>query len=793
FASDTVANSLTDDMVQLLYVDNQGTLWVATQKGGLNRYNAKQQNFTAFKHDPQNANSLSDNYILALLDNGDGTLWVGTTKGLDLFDTTTGQVRKRFKHNPQDSNSLPNAVVNVLLKTSSGQLWVGTMKGLARYDKTTNQFQTLAVPSVPKPLPLVSALLEDDNGHIWIATYQGVFEYNPDTGEFIDYQSQLKSPYWISGMVRTSDGAIWLASLTHGLYQISPSHQGTKQRSITNYRYDKSNPFTLADNALTSLYVDNAGVLWTGTYNAGVSRLAYNTLDFGFFDDSFNSVSCLPSQAIFSLLEEDGDTLWIGSQAGLVKANIQTGTCQQFNPPQVAGEPAPEVKSIYRDRQQQLWVGTGRGLLRYDPVKDALVKVSGQLSSRAITFITEDNKGRLVVASFGQLYLEKDESFEEVAEADQSPGRSYIHVFATDATGRLWLGTHRGLAWLDTDSDTMVYPWLNDQPRFAQPVRALHFDKRIENNHQLWMGSQSVELFKFNIKTEQVQPISVAADLPATTEIGAILADEVGHLWISSSAGLLRFHPDTGATHVFKRSDGLQSNVFFERSAFRSADGHLIFGGRKGFNRFYPQDIKINAKPPKVALTGFSYFNQLLQPGKEYQGFTLSQPASLTKTLTLSHRDYVFGFDFAALDFADPSRNQYAYKMDGFDQNWNSTNADNRRASYTNLDAGSYTFKVKAANKDGVWSDGGVAVALTIKAAPWATGWAYTAYVLILLGGLLLTIKVRTAVLTARAKELQQSVAQRTAELAKRNNGLKCCCRKNMMNLPICRMSSEPR
>ncbi len=332
-----------------------------------------------------------------------------------------------------------------------------------------------------------------------------------------------------------------------------------------------------------------------------------------------------------------------------------------------------------------------------------------------------------------------------------------------DKKGVLWLGTKDGLAYLHSEGDNHLikYPRLNGKPRFDQPALALYAD----TDSTLWIGSTDAGLFKYDTVSNHYEKFTGMADLAKTAEIYAILPDNHHQLWLSTSNGLLRTNKLTDKAHLFNRSDGLQSELFYYRSALRAADGRLFFGGRKGFNRFYPEQININSKPPKVALTGLSHFNQPLELAGSYQGFTLSQPVSQTKTLKLSHRDYVFGFDFAALDFADPQRNQYAYRMTGFDQNWNHTDAANRRATYTNLAPGDYTFEVKAAGKDGVWNEQGLSVAVKVLAAPWATPWAYIVYLLLCLAGIFAYLKHRTATLTKRAEQLQQSVQQRTLEL----------------------------
>lgn len=764
FHADNRVGTLADDDIRVLLTDSLGTLWIGTHAGGLNRYHAKQETFDAFQHNDNNPYSLSSNSILALLDNGDGTLWVGTDKGLDLFNYTTGE-SQHFAHNPQNKDhSLPAKAVRTLLKTTSGQLWVGTGAGLAVSNNHGVDFHQIELPGIASPS--LRSLLEDNRGNIWIATLQGLFKYDPITTQITSLKKYIKAPHRMLSLVQAPDGRVWAGSSHHGLYQFTTkpidttndttndTAKPTANPLLHQYRYDKSNQYSLADNTLISLYIDQSGMLWAGTFNGGASAIALNSLAFGRFNDSVDSLGCLPGPAISALLPQDDATLWIGTQSGLAKVNHKNGHCVVFTPQpgNPRSIPNPEIKSIYRDSQQQLWIGTAKGLVKYQQTTADFDKPDDKLANTVITFVTQDNKNRLVAGTNQGLFIKNHQTGHFQAAANHSNNSplntAKMDTYTIDPHGRLWLGSEHGLAWLNTDNNTLDFLRLNNQPLFTMPVRALYVD----HHNSLWIGSERAGLFRLDLKTLKIQRINTPVGFPQTTEFHAILPDDNGNLWISSSHGLLRYNPRYNAARVFHASDGLQSEVFFIRSAFKTPNGVLYFGGRKGFNRFNPDDIFINRQPPPVVLNGVFHFNK---------------PATqASDTLTLTHRDYVFGFEFSALDFADPTRNRFAYKMQGFDPFWNYTGADNRRVSYTNLDPGSYTFRVKAANKDGVWNEQGVSVAVTIKPAPWASPLAYSVYLLLVLVSIYGTYKYRTASLRNRAILLQQSVNQRTSELA---------------------------
>lgn len=242
-------------------------------------------------------------------------------------------------------------------------------------------------------------------------------------------------------------------------------------------------------------------------------------------------------------------------------------------------------------------------------------------------------------------------------------------------------------------------------------------------------------------------------------------SDATGRLWVATPRGLFRIDPVTRDVTSFRTSDGLQSDDFVGNSFDQSASGWIYLGGRRGFNVFDPLSIVLDPKPPQVSLTSFLHFNEALSPGEEHRGFTLSAPIEQLDRLLLTHRDDVVGFEFAALHFSDPARNRFAYKLHGFDSGWTETSARNPRATYTNLDPGSYVFQVRASNPHGVWNEEGRRIAVEVLPAPWVTWWAYAVYALLSVSALTLLYLYRTAALRRQSQELEQAVYERTATI----------------------------
>ena len=756
FYADGQPGALSDDYIRALLVDSTGVLWLATERGGLNRYDDSTQTFSHYRHGSNDSQSVSADSVRTLLDNGDGTFWLGTSRGLDLFDSHNGQVSMHYATAP----------VRSLLESTAGQLWMATEAGIYLFQPKQQRLTEVTLPGLAAPA--ARALAEDEQGNIWIATTQGLFKRDRATGQIMSFEQILKSPARILSLAQGPAGSIWAGSTYHGLYHISADGH------VKQYRYDKNHQFALADNAVVSLFNDAGGVLWVGTLGGGASRLTVDSLAFGLHDDSVDSVACLPSAKIYSIFGEPGNRqisqkLWLGTDSGLVQIAGRHNDCKvyQANGAATGSLPYPNVKAIYRDNKRQLWLGLSRGLAKYDASNDRFDLASKTLNQANINFITEINRNRLLIATTKGLFIQgkNGADFSHVDAIVPGFQHTDIHVSAKDTSGKLWFGTEQGLAFFDPSKGS-VEPWMSGgkagkKSAFDLPVRALYIDAQFN----AWVGSTNAGFYKLALQSGAIEKIGHLDGLAATAKFNAILADDVGLLWLSSSHGLLRFDIATAESHLFRATDGLQSDNFLLRSALKTSDGLLYFGGRKGFNRFDPQHIRLNLQPPKVGITGFSHFNRQIKPQDASGPFQLPQAIEQTRQLDLSHRDYVFGFEFSALDYADPARNQYAYQLSGFDEHWNHTDANNRRITYSNLAAGQYTFRVKAANKDGVWNEQGLALTINVAAAPWATPWAYATYVFFVIAAIVAFFKYRTAALRQSAFELQLSVDERTAQL----------------------------
>ena len=766
----SVEDGLSQSAVFTITQDRQGFLWFGTQDG-LNRYDGYR--FIVFEHEAQQPGTLSANWISTLEADQDGSLWAGTYgSGLNHFDPTTGTFTL-FRHEPDTPNSLSNDFVSDLLQGRDGSLWIGTYGGLNRLDPTTGQFTHYRYdPGDPNSLSNNRALVlaEDDEGFLWVGTDEGgLNRLDPATGQFTHYRYNPRDPNSLSGNVVLSlyvdrTGVLWAGTAENGLNKLVLNSD-----TFTHFRHDPDAPNSLSNNRVLSITEDAEGVHWVGTEGGGLNQLDADTGRFTRFMHDPADPHSLSNNVVTSIFTDRQGTRWVGtSGGGLNKMNRFTHYRNRAGAPYSLNN--NHVLALYEDARGVIWVGTdGGGLNRFDPGTKRFTayrhapRNAASLSHDRVLHLSEEEAGILWVATGDGLsrFDTKTEAFTTYRHNPDNP-RSLSNNRAItayhDRDGTLWVGTWGGgLNRFDPDTETFTtYRHNPDNPRSLSNNRVItaYEDRtgtlwvgtfggglnRLEadtggftrflhdpnapaslsndivaalyedRQGRLWIGTGE-GLNRFDPKTETFTIYTKRDGLPNNTVYG-ILEDERGRLWLSTNAGLSSFVPDTGTFVNYDVADGLQSNEFSQGAYTKSPSGHLLFGGINGFNRFHPDDVRDRAPPP-VVLTAFS----LGDAGDEQL-----VPAGL-EAFTLMPGENSFAFEFAALDYTNPSRNRYAYRLEGFDPDWHYADAGRRYAAYPNLPGGAYTFRVKAAGSNGVWTEAGVAVAITVVPPFWATWW----------------------------------------------------------------------
>ena len=693
--------SLGEGIVISIFEDQSEAIWVASLGNGLSRLDQQNGTFTHYRHDPNNPQSLSDNKVYTVFEDHSGVFWVGTRNGgLNRFDGKTNTFR-RFRHQPNDPNSLSHDRVYKLFEDSENTLWVLTRGGgLNRFNAQDNTFTRYQHnPKDPNSLSsdLVFAMAEDQPGFLWVGTRNGLNRFDTHNGTFVhfehdpDNQTSL-SDGWVMSLHTDNTGILWVGTHGGGLNKFNPS-----LAAFGHFRHHSSDPYSLSDDSVWSFFEDRQGYLWVGTQDGGLNRYDPKQQRFSHFRHNPEDPSSVSPYLIGVIFEDNQGTLWVGSQGGgLSRFNAKTQNFSHFliDSQATTVVDSNQVYAIADGKPGKLWIGTRNGLGLFD-------KTHG-------TF---------------KRYLHNPDDPSSLSE-------NWAQALLVDDQGVLWIGTHGGLNRFEAKSDSFTR-YLH-QPKQSNSLSGnVVFVIHQSDDGLIWLGLEN-GLNRFD---RQQQTFTLYGEKQGLSNgsIYGLLGDKHGDLWLSTNRGLNRFNPrDEKFTHYFV-SDGLQSNEFRQGGAFVAADGQMFFSGTAGFNAFYPDNIKDDVHAPVIAITDFLLFNQSVPLQRLKADSPLSKAVNQSEGLTLDHHSHVFSFEFAALHFANPLSNQYAYKLEGFDENWITTGADKRFATYTNIPAGDYIFHIKGSNKDGVWNTVEKQLSVTITPAPWRTWWAYLAYFLAVL------------------------------------------------------------
>ena len=791
--------ALASDYVWALAEDVHGDLWLATDGGGVARWDRNSDSFQQFRHDWRRDDSLASDAVRTLLLDREGGIWAGTDRGLDLLDPRSNSAR-HFRHRDGDPRSLPGDQVFALYQDARGRLWVGTDAGLACYQPATQDFVRYGGGEGGAALSdqHVRALRADHSGALWVGTVAGgVDRLDPDTGRLQvwrhdpkDAQSLSDNHVW--AVLEDDAQRLWVAT-ADGLNLFAGNAQG-----FVRYRHEADSPQSLHDSYIMSLYQDPGGVLWVGTRAGGASHWNPRSWRFG----HYRSPS-LQDTPVSSFADDGAGRVWVGTiGAGLVEIDTANATERRIAPGggALAQLADARVMALRYDRRGALWIGTMTGgLERYEVATGqtrsyrSAAQDPATLPADGVMALYEGHDGDIWVGTFGGGLARiagdgRVTRYPFGADNGAALSNPRATALAEDAHGNLWVGTAGGGLNLLQRSSGRFYHYRRDDHDPASldddTVYALHVDR----HGTLWVGTAGGGLERVvgssalpgSVRFEEV---SRARGLPSPVVYG-IESDDQDRLWLSTNQGLVRFDPRSGALLQVHEAQGLQGEEFNFNAHHRGRDGTLYFGGNAGFNAFSPGPDGAGAPAPRLALTAVAKLNRTLSAA------ALPGPF---RPLQLGYDDKLVSFEFAALDFSAPEANRYAYQLEGFDGGWVEAGGLHR-ATYTNLAAGDYVFRVRAANADGVWNMQGLAIPVHVATAPWNTAAArlgYLAAALLALGYLMHGQRARRARQLRYRRKLEETVRVRTFELEERNAQLQVLTRAKSDF--VARMSHELR
>ncbi|MEA3287005.1 MAG: two-component regulator propeller domain-containing protein [Candidatus Marinimicrobia bacterium] len=777
------STSLPGYRVLTLLEDHETILWVGTENGGLAKYNRDTERFNNFSHDRSDTSSLSSNQVTCLFEDSDQMLWIGTQNGLNRFNSDR-QRFTRYYHIEGDDASLPANHVSAISEISPGTLLIGMGNGsVAAFDRQSHQFTNIKNeefwPSNSSARVIESILKDREHDYVWVSRFTyGLTKFNLNDGTVnhydpANYPDRISTDY-IFSISQDQTGKLWMATVG-GVTVFDPL---TEQ--FTYHRNDDTNPTSINDKIILSVFIDKQGLVWAGSESKGISIYKPNQIRFEQFNHESGNTQGPSGNGVYSFDEDETGDIWFTTLPG--------GT-NRYDP--VSGDfryyqsddskrgvwSMTYAMQVMIDQFGMVWIGTAvAGLSQVDPQSGQRLhlyhnsKRPNSLSGHSVHALLESSKGTIWVGTQDNGLNRFNREANNFSIYQHDPGDSSsisgncIMALLEDQDSVLWIGTTQGgLNRYDPETESFTaykHSPNNSNSPGSNSVLALYED----THNNLWIGTRGGGLNKLDPTRKQFSILDLGFE-NTDIIIYSIQEDDHGFLWLSTNDGLMKADPEKGFLNRYTRDDGLQGNEFLYGSSLRDKKGFMYFGGANGFNRFHPDSILNNPHIPPVVITDFKINYVDVPIGEMSDGRRiLTRSITETQAITIGHQDKTISFTYAALDFSDPQRNRYAYKLDNFNEDWIQAGSDND-ITYTSLEPGDYVFHVKASNNDGLWNEAGVSLAITVLPPFWETWWFRLLTSLILILMVFVYVRLRIKRVEAEKRKLQKLVKERTAEL----------------------------
>jgi len=806
------------DAITAICQDKKGIMWFGTISG-IYKYNGV--SLKKYVNDAKDSSSISGNYIRKIILDHSGNLWIGTREGLNLYDRDNDNFI-RFFHNDGDSVSLPDNYINDILEDKEGRLWVAT-EFLSLYNPDTRSFSTFKIN--PGRRDYFKFLYEDSKNNLWFVSLKDLYHFDRKTRQFIhvfdgsginadlswyftDMVQDEKNKYWLTtnkaGLISFSfdhdikelkrfvyddhsktylsdytlpalildrKGNLWLASENAGLFLFDRENE-----KIHRYISNNKDPNSISCNSIWSIYEDNTGRLWIGTFSNGISII--DPFLEKFRNNQYNEINkSISNNNVSSFLADENGNIWIGTDGGgLNYYNPQKGEIKFYkhNPGNPNSLNRDAILALCYDDLGNLWMGTWDGgvniLKKGSDIFTHYTSSNSNLFNNNIFAIANDRKGKMYVGSFNNgLFIYDIKSgqwlnYIHLPGDERSISDDYIFCLYSDKDNNLWIGTmYGGLDLLQHDNHGNVYfTSYRSDPKNTKSISNNQVQTIFEDNDgQLWIGT-SDGLNSMNKNTGEFVVYREKDGLP-NNSIEGILGDDRGNLWISTFKGMSKFDKETHSFRNYNINDGLQGDQFNRNAVLKARSGLMYFGGTNGINVFNPDSVRDNPFPPKIILTDFKLFNKSVTVGKNSP---LKKNIDESKSITLNYGQSVFSIEYAALNYTHPENNQYAFRMEGLEKDWNYV-GNQMNATYTNLDPGKYIFRVKAANNDGIWNNDGVSLTVFVKPPMWETWWFRIILIAVLVSLIYWYTSSRLKQSSRQKEILKKLVLKKTDEIVK--------------------------
>ena len=819
FSSLTINDGLSQSHVKSILKDRQGFMWFSTDDG-LNRYDG--YNFTIYRHDPKNKRSLPTNNITALFEDKAGNLWVGTGgAGLSLYNRDSDSFTT-YSSKRNGENTLTNGDVNVILQDRKNNIWVGTYSGLNLFDQKTKTFKQFFYTKNRDDILThhIYTMVEDNAGNLWIGTDGGLLEFNYSTGYTKLYAHTSANSLIedrINTLLKDENGNLYIGTAGGGL-----DFFDIKKQVFRHFRHLSNNPnflvnnnvFTLTPAGAKKLWIstedgldlfdedkatfisytsedknntdknnsigsilDSGGILWLGTYESGVRFYDRNLSSFSHYYEQAGNRLGLSNDIVTSFAENDNG-FWIGTDGGGLNYFNQSSQLfshyyqQPLNKNSISGN---HVLKLLKDSHQNLWIGyykAGLDLLNTQTNKFkhfAMGNKPGQISGSIVFALAEDKNDNIWVGvdSEGLNIIHQSTIIKRYKFTPNDTlnclSNNDVRTIYRDRENNMWIGTFGGLNLYDPANDNFIHYKVWNKSLTSDVVISIFEDK--EKN--LWVGTLGGGLNLYDRKKKTFSAYNFPDGLSYAI-INSITQDNNGFIWVGTNNGLISFKPDTREFRKYTLANNIQGYEFFMGAVLTARNGQLFFGGHNGFNIIDPGNLALNKHYPEVVFTDFQLFNKKVAIG---ENSVLKKSITQTKVIELNYNQSVFTIEYSGLNFTLPGMNSYAYKLEGFEKDWNYVGAQ-RKATYTNLNPGEYTFKVKAANTDGFWNNRPATIKIIIVPPFWMTWWFRILMFVIICAVIYSGYRYRVYAIKAQKKVLQKLVIERTAEVVKQSEEL---------------------
>jgi ligand-binding sensor domain-containing protein/signal transduction histidine kinase len=824
------ANSLINNAIWDIFEDSNGNLWVGTD-GGLDKFNRADDSFTHYQHHEADSNSLPNNFVRAIYEDSRGNLWIGTSGGgLSKFDLEIGEFTT-YIHEDSNPYSLANNIVRAIYEDSRGYLWIGTWNGLDRFDYETGRFfhfnqetdddsipdlnsfgrgmrgsdtsadvfittETQFAPSTQLPGNHIMDIEEDIDGSLWLATYGGgLKKFDPYNGSFDTFlnvytQETSLSSNNVNDIYRDSQDNFWFGT-NDGLNLYDRRNDRFVHFISDPTNQEDSN--NLSNDIINSIFEDSAGMYWIGTSGGGLNVFSPTMNRFQHVKNDPMRPSSLSSNIVWAFQQDYDGTLWVANDAGVDMMRKDAGYFIHYDPhPEDLRSENDAVYTIMRDSTGMLWIGTARGLSRFNYIENRFVTVSSyffqnksdikDLDDVTITDLQEDRAGNIWIGTYGNGILKLSPSTGSITtlkyepDAENGISSNIVNTIIKDSSGQLWVGTIGGGLNLLNPANNHFENFQND-PESINSISDNNITSlAIDEDGMLWIGTYN-GLNRYDPSTASFKAYTIRDGLISDTILG-IVVDNAGFIWISNGNGLSQFDPDNESFVNFTYRDGLQGSEFISGSCGQGGDGVIYFGGMDGYNYFYPNQLIGNSYIPQIVLVS------LTQSGEDIaRDYGLEE----LDEITLKWPENYFEFEFSALSFIQPEKNEYAYILEGFDKEWNYVGTRSY-GRYTNLTQGNYKLRLIASNNDGIWNTTGKVINIRVIPAWWQSQWFRISAVLLVTLAVIAIFRLQIGSVERYNRKLTQEVQDRTSDIERRRrvaDGLREILIRLNSNLPV--------